>query len=240
MRAICNNCGEEQHDQIDRICITCGIAALRPAEEKAPTVCPLHGPHYKTYCPHCQPAPNACAGLLPCPMCGFTDLDIYNIGSRSWFCSCKTCGLRTGMVESESAAIVAWNCRATPKPAPEVPEGGTGGTGGTGGGGEAPECTNHFEDGSKIFPQRDCCKRLEVLEKQVKKMPPHAIAEGILSLETRLRAVAAERDRAMGELRNHDYIKKVDEVIGQDAPTLLAERDLARAAITAAMKGEGK
>jgi hypothetical protein len=83
------------------------------------------------------------------------------------------------------------------------------------------ECTNHFEDGSKIFPQRDCCNRPapEVLEggtggEGTEPTPltdkiigsyvmsqcsglANELAEHARALETRLRAVTAERERAL-------------------------------------------
>ncbi len=77
------------------------------------------------FCPGCRfeswpddeeamptPKPAPLPELLPCPFCGFAEHEVFNIGTRSWFCACKTCQARTGMAISEAAAITAWNTRA--------------------------------------------------------------------------------------------------------------------------------
>ena len=65
-----------------------------------------------------------------------------------------------------------------------------------------PNCTNHYDDGSKIFPNRECCKPLVISD----------LAERIASNESRLSQCDPAFD---GYERGHFVQMAIDEVIQQ-------------------------
>lgn len=68
--------------------------------------------------PESKPAPDAQAGLLPCPCCGGRpERYDYWDGGPHHEVQCAICDLRTTYYRSEDEATAAWNRRTTPQPA---------------------------------------------------------------------------------------------------------------------------
>ena len=60
------------------------------------------------------PAPYERIVLLPCPFCGFDQIEVHSFDEGEHSCYCFTCGSRSTAFNNPTLAMESWNSRAKP------------------------------------------------------------------------------------------------------------------------------